>query len=234
MNCAIIGDSRCRGLRASILGEYSNLIGVRCVPSATIEIATDTTIEYLSNHPYVNCIYLNAGICNITLRDSMKRVVMRPASYNVVKTVETMKVRYEACIRRIKNFHENTQVIICAVYGSELNRTWTGFGTHRDQDLLNALVKEVNIMIVSLNTLNCVITPRPDHYVHVYDKSTRSYQPHFDVLYDGTHPDDETKRKIGKNLGGCMRKNEVRPINQTGVEHWPSQQGTYANPYMSE
>ena len=190
---------------------YYNVPVCKSIGGATIHDTANAALQLLTDQPQVKCIYLCAGICNITKLTSSHRVVMRAESLNIVSTVNRLLGLYRDAITAINTMFPSVQVVVPTIYGVDLSKKWKGFGKHRHQDILNEIISLLNSNIVKLNTYNCVVCPRSDRYIHMRDSRNHTVKTKYQRLRDGTHPAPWTLHSIANNLGNAMLKNMSRP-----------------------
>ena len=204
MKVLIIADSRGRNLQ-TLLEAHRPLfeLNVLVYPGAGIEMAVLRAIPTLKLFA-PDLVLVHVGICDLTWKNKLTREIgLRHAtlhenvqhvmeslnsSHDLLSTVGTFKISYATltglditdCNYRPRSRMNDSEYEL-------YNVTKT---VHRDQDVLNNSVIQINKLIVRFNKSHGSGTTWLAGLVHAY--SNKAHHHHYRRLSDGCHPTDKT------------------------------------------
>ena len=214
-NQGVVVFTDSRGVK---LGEYLDTMTqyahVEVIRGAGISDLSDPITEYVKKE-LPDAVYVLAGINDCTVLDRENRIVSL-SDPDPVNLASTLDAKYRHLISTVRGEVTGVPVIICSLYGIDLNvynRT-AGGGIHIHQNLINLAIEFTNSKIVQINREYRVYTPRISNVIHRWHSRKHCLEHLYHRLADGLHPCDDSQVKIARNLANCMIDNHSAGYNK--------------------
>ena len=221
---ALFTDSRGKHLERDMTIEGRPIYPVYCYPGFGMDKIQDCVVMRLRARKF-KCIYIMAGICDITEKNSRTGVITLGLKTEE-DIVTTIMAKYNGLLKAIEKEKLDTKVVFCTMVGVHLNlanyreqedelKTREGrlaiiadLGEHEYQPILNKGIQDLNEMIVNLNRANKVSTPFIDRHIHQKVGAKRKNLVHrYHKTMDGVHADERLEKKWGDVLNAAIRIN---------------------------
>ena len=98
------------------------------------------------------------------------------------------------------------RLVICPLYGLDINVYNKCYGVYRYQDALDCFIPKINAYISKVNERNRVRTPFICNVLHRHRPKKNSYIQLYHRLRDGLHPGEFAQRKIVVYLLRCFEE----------------------------
>lgn len=190
----LVGDSRVRHLDMDLNSRDAGFAFVcKCLPGANFLTVINKTKRTITQNNTFSMIILLAGINDITelIRQPEKLVRIRFPS--VSDTLDYLKSQID---EGVDILHTATQIpfTICPIVGIDL-KTYSPIYDQASyqQPIIDQAVCCINKHIYATNALHHIPTPLLESTIHKCKGKTRNTVHHYDKLYDGCHPDPDTR-----------------------------------------
>ena len=214
-NQGVVVFSDSRGVKlGEILDTMTQYAHVEVIRGAVISDLTDPIIGYVKAE-LPDAVYVLAGINDCTILDKENRTVSL-LDLDPVNLASSLDSKYRHLISTIRADVPGVPVIICSLYGIDLNayNRVADTGVHVHQNLVNLAIEFANSKIVQINREYRVYTPRISNVIHRWHSRKHCLEHLFHRLADGLHPCDDAQVKIARNLANCMIDNHLSGYNK--------------------
>lgn len=190
----LIGDSRTRHLDIDLNSRDPAFAFVcKCLPGANFHKTVQRAREIITRNNTFSMIILLAGINDVTelIRQPEKMVKIRFPS--VSDTLDYLKDQID---EGIESLQATTQIpfTICPLVGIDL-KVYSPSNDRAlyQQPIVDQAISAINKYIYSVNVAHHIPTPHLESTIHKCKGKTRNMVHHYDKLYDGCHPDPDTR-----------------------------------------
>lgn len=191
-------DSRGRGLDIFLRNSLCSNFRVLTYSGAGIYDAVHRAANTIKYEKWSQ-IYLLAGICSITIKDRVSKIVSLREENPVTSMCHLkLEVTHSLDFVSLLTGEHNVKCVMAPITGIDLRTYNKGLTISRvnsidaQQVILNDLITEFNKYIVSVNKANNVVTPWVSRFVHKRTRDNMSHLYH-NLAGDGCHLTDDLR-----------------------------------------
>lgn len=213
----VITDSRGAGLQHTLV-EMSGMAEVKVIihRGAGYELSAIKSLNIIKNFR-PKLIILMAGICDLTWRDKESKITTirysnteetvshvinaAKAAYDLLTATNNYKISFATLtgIDLVDYNHPPRKHMSSTEYK---DYTINHKQTHKDQNIINEAIIEINRKLTSINQANNVPTTWTAGIVHSYFRG--KYHHYYIKLIDGCHADERTKNEWAKQISKAI------------------------------